>query len=233
MEDDEGVGAGNAGDGAAGDGKPDVGQQMELLTKTVGLLAQGLQELQGNQSKFTEALEGFSKTNVQPPRAEEPKADPFDGADLDTMTNKDLVQLLLTKLSGAMEEKIAKTAEHIDSKVSALAERFEGKNASEQIEKVAGKNDDFWEWASEIKLLLKDTPTLSVDRAYKLARAENPDKVEKLKSKYEKKVETKSNLFSLTPTSSRQSGTGKMSQRDAAEKAFNEVMSVLDQGKVA
>ena len=239
-----GAGGGDAGDGDAGAPKADP--QVELLTKSVGLLTQGLQQLSEQQAQIAASLETFSKS-ATPPKDETPPDDNiFNDVDLEQLDRKQLIGLITKSITTEMQKTLGGITNDVDTKINNLAERFEQKNAGEAVQRAAEANPDFWEWSTEIKQLLKENPTLTVSRAYNLAKSEAPKKVEELGKKYlkEEQGSTKVNrdfgLMGLTPTSSRSSGekNSKMTFQQASEKAYEKVMDDLDEvlrsgGKVA
>lgn len=204
-------------------------QQIELLTKSVGLLAEGLQKMEGNQNdivatlaKITEQSKGEVREQLDNKFGED--------VDLEQLSRKDFAAYIVENASKALTAEMQKVLGEVDSKVNNLAANFESKNANEQIQKTAESNPDFWEWSQEMKALLQENPTLTVSRAYHLAKSENQEKANKLKAKYDKPAESKKqSIFGLTPTSSigSRGDTGKMTQREAAEKAFDKIMGDL------
>lgn len=225
----------NDGDkGGAGGGQqkqaPDHSQQIELLTKSVGLLAQGLEKMEGNQTMILETLSKVTNQSQQQVKDQVEKKFGED-VDLEQLDRKDFATLIMESTKAALKEEMKKLTGDIDTRVNDLAVRFESKTANEQIEKTAEKNADFWDWSNEIKQLLKENPTLSVVRAYSLAKTENPKKATELDVKYKPADKKKEHSFiGLTPTSSlstRDSTVGKMSQKEAAEAAFDKVMGEL------
>lgn len=204
-------------------------QQIELLTKSVGLLAEGLQKMEGNQQNIVAALAKItdqSKAGVREDLKEEFGKD----VDLEQLDRKDFAAFIIKRTEAALKDEMAKLLGDVDKKVTNLASSFESKNANEQIAKTANDNPDFWEWSTEIKQMLSENPTLSVNRAYHLAKSENQKKVEELNKKYTKPAAKKEQSFlGLTPTSSigTRDATGKMTQKEAAEKAFDKVMGDL------
>ncbi len=227
-EADEGKGGSGDADAAAKAAAEASRQQVEVLTQSVQLLAKGFEELRGNQTQLTEALAKLADTT--PKKVEQAAEVMFgDDVDIEQLSRKDLAKLIEVSITKGVDAKLAKIQEGIAGKVEDLAMRFESKNAGEAVEKVASNHPDFWEWSNEMKALLAENPSLSVNRAYTIVKAENPDKVEKLKSKYEKKTEKPRDFFSLLPTSGRgrADGSGKMTQEQAAEDAFDKIMGEL------
>lgn len=223
-----------AGEGTEGTGNASAvpavsNEQMELLTQSVQFLAKGFEELRGNQSQLTEALAKLSDMTGQTPKQTQETAEVMfgDDVDIEQLSRKDLAKLIETSIMKGVEAKLGKFQEGLSGRVEDLAMRFESKNAGEAVEKVASSHPDFWEWTGEIKALLTENPSLTVNRAYTIVKSENPDKVEKLKTKYEKPAEKKRDFFSLLPTSTRgrAEGSSKMTQQQAAEAAFDSIMS--------
>ena len=209
-------------------------QQIELLTKSVGLLAENLQKMEGNQGQIVAAL---AKITEQPKSSvkEQLETQFGDDVDLEQLDRKDFAKYIRTHTMTDIKSEVAKLTDVMIAKIEDLGGRFESKNANEQIERTANTNKDFWEWSAEIKGLLKETPTLSVSRAYKLARSENLEKAKELDKKYNPPEKDKEHKFlGLTPTSftGAREGTKKMSAKEAANKAFDDVMNELDVSSV-
>lgn len=226
MEEEGGAGGEGAG-GAGGASNSDA--QIALLTKSVGMLAEGLQKMEGNQTNIIETLANI--TNQSKKEVKDDVHTMFgDDIDFEQLDRKDFAKYILAQSQVSLRTEMEKLLKGVDEKVSNLSTNFETKNANEQIEKAAAAHADFWEWSNEMKLVLKDHPNLSVARAYNLVKSENPDKVKELSKKYDKPTEKKEQSFlGLTPTSSigTRDSTGKMTQKEAAEKAFDKVMGEL------
>jgi len=218
-------------DGAGGAAKPAVpaaDEQIALLTKSVGMIAEGLSRLEGNQNSIVETL---AKITQQSPKEVKQELKEF-GADVDleNMNRKDYAQFIMQHTAAALKTEMDKLLGDVDSKVTNLANSFEAKNATEQIAKAAENNADFWEWSGEIKKILQENPTLSVTRAYKIAKEESPTKAQELDKKYNKPIASKAtDFFSLLPQShvGGKETPGKMTRQDAALKAFDKVMGDL------
>ena len=205
-------------------------EQIKLLTQSVGLLADGLQKMEGNQASIIDTLARItdqSKGEVK----KDLTATFGEDVDLEQLDRKDFARFILESSRQATQESLDKMLASLDNKIQDLGSRFESKNAGEQVERMANDHKDFWEWSSEIKVLLKENPTLTVRRAYSLVRGENPDKAKAMDAKYNPPAPAKKSgsFIGLTPTSSvgTREGTVKMSQKDAANKAFDDVMADL------
>lgn len=99
----------------------------------------------------------------------------------------------------------------------------------DEIREASGKHEDFWVYKDEVYKLTTDNPQLSIEKAYKLAKAENPDKG---KPKEDPKPR-------VMPIGEKPSGPGrgvvtpqvKMSVRAAAMKAMDDYMKDLPEEK--
>lgn len=225
-------GTGGAGGGAGGgdDAKALQLQQIELLTQSVGTLAKGLEELRSNQSTITEALAKLAEGTGQSKQEQKDLAEDLFGPDVDLeqLDRKSFAKLIQASVQQSISKELSTGQEKLANQINELASRFETKNASEQIGATAKDNPDFWEWSAEIKKVLTEHPNLSVTRAYNLVKAENPEKVAKLKDKYNKPAPKKDTFIGLTPTSGHLGAEGtnkKMSANDAANAAFDAVMA--------
>lgn len=235
----EGGGTGTEGSGEGegeGKGKPggEQSEEVKLLTKTVSQLAEGLAAMQQSQSAMTDALSKISKggDSDKPDKPEPSTADILKDADVDSMDQKSLAAFILENVSKVLDAKMSKLMEGVDERVTGLAGEFQQQNAATQVQKIAEAHPDFFEWAPEIKRLLQENPTLSVQRAFTLAKEENPDKKAAMVKKYKKtpaQNEGKPRVVGgLTPTSSKTTGTGKMTAREAAEKAMDETLADIE-----
>lgn len=224
--DDTGGGAG--GDEKNSGGEADVKAQLQVLTQGLTLLANGMKEqgerFEGMFTKLVPANKGGEDDEDSGKGAK----DLFEGLDLEQMDRKQFATTLLERAEAVFGAEMKKQLSGVDERIGSLSEQFQSKNAGEQVKDVASKNADFWEWSGEIKTLLKETPSLSVQRAYALAKAEAPDKVAQLSKKYSKAKPK--DTISLLPTSSRSSGTAKMTPKEAADKAFDTIMGDLGDG---
>lgn len=130
-------------------------------------------------------------------------------------------------------------SEMINSKLSPIIENFNdlqknysGDKVNSFLEKAKNEKDsdgnllrpDFDEWYSEMSLLHKENPSLSIERLYSLAKLENKEKDESLSSKFNKKNyepdHTSFGGFMPNLMSGNQQGT--LSVSDAAKEAYTE-----------
>lgn len=109
-----------------------------------------------------------------------------------------------------------------------LATKLETQRVLREIDKCEAKYDDFWDYRERILQIGSENPNLSVEAAYKLAKSEKGEQPIKPKG------DSKSILHHLPPrpTASEKagparavtSGTGVKSLKEAAEKAWGEVV---------
>lgn len=232
-DDGESGGGGERGGDDADKGKGDDEQQQELLTtltRSVGMLANGLTKMQEQFTNLESRLPKAKDSGEDDDGDEKGHQLGDDSVDLEQLDRKGFAQYLMQNMTKAVQQEITRHLKSVDTKVETLAEQFQSRNASDEITKVSEKNADFFEWTDEIRQVLKENPTLSVTRAYNLAKTENPEKAEKVRQKYAKPAQERQSL-TLTPTSSRAgngAGARNMKPREAAEKAFDDVMSKLN-----
>ncbi len=213
------------GEGAPPAAKPEdkVNTAIEALTRTTSLLTEGLARMQEQQGQILESLK--PKEEPKPVHKTVTKENLFEGIeDVDSMTPAQAAQHVLEKLTGQFENRMSELMGKTEERVQRIADDFYTKDSKEQIDRLASANKDFFEWTNEIRATMKSHPSLSPSQAFNLAKSENPKKVSEMAKKYPAELkETKTRGFGLTPTSSRTTGTGKMSANEAAEKAFDEI----------
>ncbi len=151
--------------------------------------------------------------------------------DLETMDRKQFAAHLLGQLKGTVESALQPLSERFGQ----LDEKIDGHTLGVTIKEFTKDHPDFFEWKDEIRTLVKENPTLKPARLYTIARAENSEKAKRLDEKYglnkasqDKGSEEKIlSLFPRTGSSATKSGAGKMSPKQAAAAAWDEVMSKL------
>ena len=214
--------------GGAGEGNPPATgvdpAQFEALVKTVGTLAQGMGSVQAGLTALSD-MESRRQTPADDDDEEEE-----DLGDLETMSRADLVSTILKTVEKGIDKKLSAVSE----KIEGLGNDLESRDIKSEVNTLASDNKDFWDWKEEIRSIAAETPGISVARAYKLARTENPEKAKKLDEKYEPKEEDKkkTGFGGLTPTSSRTGETTKMDKTSAAEAAWLDTMGELDEALV-
>ena len=120
--------------------------------------------------------------------------------------------------------------------IAPLETKVETLRIMQEIDKVAAKagNEDFWDYAQEVKAIAIKNPTLSIQQAYRLAKTEG---TRKPKAEGDTGLSKKSDLLFTLPkrpsiaggekpgaSSTGMRGATPISRRDAAREAFDAVM---------
>lgn len=156
-----------------------------------------------------------------------------DDVDLDDLSRDQFAQYLMKQFTKAQKASLKPLVDRIEG----LASESESDKWRREIATARSNYKDFTEWGEEIKAVLTKNPDISVDDAYHLAKARNPEKVKEISEKFEtaeKEEEDKKNpksLFGgLTPTS-RVGGSSEetppLNQKEASEKAWEDAMAGL------
>ena len=218
-----------------GGGKGDAGAEarMEALEKAVSLIASGSQATNEGISALVAKIEGMASGNSRGDKGGDKgeSKDDDEDVDLETMDRKQFANHLLGKLKGTVEGALQPLSERFGQ----LDEKIDGHTLGTTIKEFTKDHPDFFEWKDEIRALVKENPTLKPARLYTLARAENSEKAKRIDEKYglnkvsqDKGSEDKIlSLFPRAGSSTTKSGTGKMSPKQAAAAAWDEVMSKL------
>ena len=143
-------------------------EKVELDAQTYGALLDRLDELE---EKHIQPM--------QPPVDDDPKSLIDELADegkkdsdtpeitppenLDTMSNTELLNFMVDVVN-----------KQAGPKMRDMEVKFETLRVLREIDKAESKYDDFWRYEGKIKELSMANPSLNIEQAYKLARAENP-----------------------------------------------------------
>lgn len=212
-------------------------KDFNALVDTVKQLATSVQDSQKGQVQLMETIKGLSKPPKETPTTKEPKgAELLDEVKLERMSRSDLVKTILAQVKGVVDEAVKPLGETIQN---TRKETVKDKVAAE-MKSLADKNPDFNEWMDEIKEIAQQTPGISVTRAFKLAKSENPDKAKQLEEKYKDEFaaldgsagtgDTKGKPYGGAKpgvTTSGEEGRTDMSRKDAIDAAWEETMGSL------
>jgi len=155
----------------------------------------------------------------------DPTPDP-DPADLEGMSRTDFMKAIVGAVKTQITDPMSKQFADAD-------DAQERRGIQTDIDKAAGKYGDFWEWQTEARKILNDKPNLSIDEAYHLARATNPEKLQTMQMEADKKVNAEKEVEQekrdleyggLLPTSGKSKPNEKMEIDKAADVAWEEVM---------
>lgn len=199
---------------------------IEQMNNVIGGLTQTMANIQA------------AVADLQSGRKDDPEPKPAE-VSLDGLEDLDRTQFA-TRILEAVKAGQDIRDSRIQSALERLDEKLSSNNARTDVERTADKNEDFWEWKSEMQQIAKENPGMSATRVYKLARAENPEKASKMDAKYKPKDTpkdepedkgSKSKIFGgLEPTSGKSAKATDMSAADAAEAAWEATM--LDVGDI-
>lgn len=231
-------GGGGGGDDKGSDKGGDKGEDKgnsEMLMRGLAVVAKGISDMQDSNKQLlefmkTQAEKGSGKGDGEKGGEADLKSPLFEGVDMEQLDRKDFAALLLTKFEERLAHHMRDATKPLQEQLGKVSERLENDLAGREVNAAAGERPDFYEWRSEIAALVKESPGLSVTRAYTVARSENKDKTTKMDEKYAKKSESKAEGFvGLTPTGGggRGEGATKMKFNEAAEKAYADVLSSL------
>lgn len=195
-----------------------TGQQYDALLDHVASLEARLMET-GSGKKEVETLDDLIEEGqgARPQQGRTPVQKP-----LEEMNPQEVMQTLM----GVIHQKL----------IVPLETKVETLRIMNEIDKVASKpgNEDFWEYAQTVKEIAIRNPSLSIERAYRLAKTENP---REHKGKGEAGLSKKSDLLFTLPKRPSVTGGEKpgasgrgmsnqtpVTRKDAATAAFDEVM---------
>ena len=211
---------------------------IEEMSKAISVLAKSVQDIQQQQEELAQKIlsaarpgsrsepgeELSSSGAVKEQESEEGWPSPDE---LETMSRRELLDLIERKLERRVEERVGKVLQEVQS----VRARTEEEKVLQEISQLEKQHPDFWEWRDEMIKIAQEMPGISPRRAYLLAKQENPKKAEELAAKYQRKDDkdegnegARPRFAGLTPTSGpAPAARGKLPPEKAAEAAFEEV----------
>ena len=194
-------------------------KEIQQAVKGIALLVQNQATAQTKmQGDFTEAMKTLAESQKPKPASLEDQQDAIN--DLD---NSGLLQLVVSEVGKVVDSKLGTVADDLKKTNQDINDtRLTG-----QLRELMNDNPDFLDWKSEMAAIAKENPTLSMERIYKLAKLEDPDKAEDLKKKYsDDDDDTKGDFISLMPTGGAYDDSDeKPTKEEAAEKAWEETVA--------
>lgn len=154
----------------------------------------------------------------------------LEGIDPDTLTNTEMVKLIMKLQRAGFEEAVKPIA----TELTGLRNGVTREQATRLVQAVAAKHDDFWEWKDEMSKITSEEGIMNPSRLYQLARGDNPKKAAEMDTKYKKEPESRvagpgarRGFGGLTEVGAQgNSKPGKMSRDDAAEAAWKDVAQI-------
>lgn len=224
---DENANSGEGNGGQASQPTPDYGKLQEAISQ----LPQAVQEaVMSGVNKAVEQNRGQEGHHQEQEQHQEVKE--LSEQELESMSRSDLLKYIEHRFGSLVNQHLQPLQERVEQ-TSTTTERD---RIQRQVNEAANKHPDFWEWRDEMQGLVQQYPDLTPEDLYTLAKTRNPEKAQQLQQKKQeaersKQAEEQSKrpaFGGLTPTSGvRTSSSDRMSQKDAIESAWNDIMSEI------
>ena len=209
---------------------PSVGDLMQIIQQQgqqIAALSTQVESAGEQMSAYTDALQQEQSyapdTNGQQISEEE----------LESMTNSQLMGHIEQRVGNAIQAAVGSAMEPVSNDLAATQQYMQNNNVNTEINRMSGMYPDFRSLSNEIAEVIQGRAdngyNISMEDAYRIAKAEHPDKVASIKAEQEP---PKPSLGGgLLPTSKMIGETGDKQDLDfneAMDKAFKE--EVTDQG---
>ena len=210
---------------------PSMGELMQLVHQQgqqIATLSTQLENAGEQMAAYTEALQEDQDayqpdTNGQQVSEEE----------LESMTNSQLMGHIEQRVGNAIQNAVGSAMEPVSNDLAATQQYMQNNNVSAEINRLSNTHRDFQPLANEVADIIQERAdngyNISMEDAYHIARAANPDKVANIKNELDPPKPSLSG--GLLPTSKMIGETGSKQDLDfdeAVDKAFKE--EVTDQG---
>lgn len=197
--------------------------EMQKAVKGISLL------MQQNQASNTKMQDNF-KLLMDRVGDREPERDPDPDEDaINDLDNAGLMKLVVGEISKVMKDQIG----DVTKSLSATNQNISDNKIATELKDHIVNHPDFMDWKTEISVLAKENPTLSIPRLHSLVRSENPEKATELDGKYtsDEDKDTKPGFLGLMPTGGgfvdEDSGEKIMTKDEALNKAWEEVLETF------
>jgi len=192
---------------ALGAGLKEARTQNEALSAKIGELTDTLKDVKTNKSESMNQA-GLSDEQLN----EMPQAE------------------FIKHVNKIISDNVSRATGDVRKDIAKVSDTFTQKSLQEEIKNFAKEHPDLLDFTEEIKSIIDETPGLSVQRAYALAKTENPDKATTVAEKYKTDADRpqRQPFGGLTPTSgaSPAGEDGKpLTQDKAADKAWNDTLT--------
>lgn len=218
---------------------------IKQLGSVVQQQAESITKLQEGQAQFQSSMLELQKGNQTEPQDKRPS---LTEAQLEELPRAEFMNHMMQQFSGVLDEKlkgVATSAEEAQSAARLV-------DAKQRVKEVMQANPDFNDFREEIKARIEATPGIDVEDALVLARAADPAKAKELGEKYKMPgydkpddkggddktgkqdgTDDKPPYGGSTSESNGDGGSGDdksavMSTKDAAMKAYDDIMSDVD-----
>lgn len=183
SEQDENLNQDEQGEKGQDDQLAAVNERIGKAFEAIEGISRQLGTLSGSVSQFVEGARKQAE-----PKEEEEDTPPQDLSDeeLEALSHKDRVRYYKELAKYEVRKELKGVTKRLETDETTRAkERYQ-----QEVNNLAEKNKDFWEWKEDIRAQIENNPALTITQAFKLARADNPDKVEVMKKKYADKKAT-------------------------------------------
>ena len=208
---------------------PTMGDLMQIVQQQgqqIASLSTQLENAGEQMAAYTEAMQ--AQDDYQP----EPNGHQMSEEELESMTNSQLMNHIEQRVGNAIQAAVGSAMEPVSNDLAATQQYMQNNNVNAEINRMSNMHSDFKPLANEIADIMQARAdngyNISMEDAYHLAKAQNPDKV----AEVSKANEPKSTLSGgLLPTSKMIGETGDKQDLDfddAVDRAFKE--EVTDQG---
>jgi len=210
---------------------PSMGELMQIVQQQgqqIASLSTQLENAGEQMTAYTEALQQ-EQDDYQPDNSGQPISE----EELESMTNSQLMGHIEQKVGNAIQQAVGSAMEPVSSDLAATQQYMQNNNVNSEINRMAGIYPDFKLLSDEIADVIQKRSengyNISMEDAYRLAKAEYPDKVAGINKELEPQKPSLGG--GLLPTSKMIGETGVSQDMDfdeAMDKAFKE--EITDQG---
>lgn len=147
--------------------------------------------------------------------------------DLETMDRSQFAEHMSKNLLQIIRKEMF---EPLSEQIKGTQGRIGKMSAQDELSGMVEKHKDFADWREAMSQRLKGNEQLSLEDAYKLARADDPKKAAELDAKYNPKPKTFDatlGFYGFGDSASTDAKSGKMDAKQAAEAAWSETMANL------
>lgn len=149
------------------------------------------------------------------------------------------------RMIGHMEKIITKAIKSVQTDVSNVSNEGKKEQMLRVVNEVREKHKDFDEWLPEVRKIIDENRGISLARAVQLAKADDPEKKEKMDKKYAQGDSSRDagrngdgrgkgkGFGGLPPGSSSEERNTRMKQSDAAQAAWEEAIASTDEAAQA
>ena len=210
---------------------PSMGELMQIVQQQgqqIASLSTQLENAGEQMTAYTEALQQ-EQDSYQP----DTNGQQISEEELESMTNSQLMGHIEQRVGNAIQQAVGSAMEPVSNDLAATQQYMQNNNVNSEINRMANAYPDFRQLSNEVADVIQARAdngyNISMEDAYRIAKAEYPDKVANINKELEPPKPSLSG--GLLPTSKMIGETGEGQDLDfdeAIDKAFRE--EVTDQG---